>query len=805
MNNEKNLVLILALQQLLDSMRLKENHNRSKLLSEKIAQVLESIPEFIEFLNEDNLTLRRKFFLEFGRYIKYNKIQKGTTIKYVCEGDKLFYLVITGKLLKLNIKYKYLYSSLKEFILFLAKLYILNEKALYNDCIKKNQGIFPIKENIDIIKYACKIPFFDFKTEIKKIKNMKEEILFNNYNEEKIKKKLNISDILLLYNPDIDAGSKNHFLNDDMKFLVALPFFYVDKVIEPISFLGHLNKNRGIRKYCCYICLNNCDAFILDKDNIKNIDDPIYSISNRKKSEIVTNNLFKTHYLFKDTDSNFLSKNYSKYFDIIKISKGEFIIHQGSVYEGVYFIINGMLQLKSNRSYNELSDLNYNILNNIDPKNSKKEHLDNYNDKKKASIINKLIHNPLFIKKSNQKKEINFGTFTNNEIIGLNDIYDKKKCIYNFSVQCLTNEAELFFVPKEIFTSIITNQEIYEKITALTEEKNKVLSLKINKYKDLFELEFDKFLSPDKEEKNNFNKNDFYSKLYNKSSFENKSIINRLVLKSEKKRLFENPSINNKLIKSNSSTDISKESIILPNPYLDYKKNNFNKYDIINQSRISFQNNSLMNSDFINFNDNVKVFQSQNLNRINNLNLSKNESQVISSLINSNKISDSKEVFNSHNNSISKTINNFFNEKNQKNPGIKQINKLIKSSSTECLGHYSDIERLGKRMEEVPFYANKNIIVNDLIIPIIKDINNKKMNFDINKMNYKIKNENNFLNIINKKNNNFIDISPKKNFTTINKDNNNIKAVVSNDSNKIMFVKKDSNNKIKKIKFKNII
>ena len=62
MNNEQHMILILALQQLLDSMRLNgENNNRSKLLSEKIAQVLESIPEFVEFLDEDNKTIRHKF------------------------------------------------------------------------------------------------------------------------------------------------------------------------------------------------------------------------------------------------------------------------------------------------------------------------------------------------------------------------------------------------------------------------------------------------------------------------------------------------------------------------------------------------------------------------------------------------------------------------------------------------------------------------------------------------------------------------------------------------------------------------
>ena len=802
MDNDKHMIIILALQQLLESMAINGNNNRTKVFSEKIAQVLESIPQFIEFLNEDNITLRNKFFVEFGRYIKYHKFQKGNTIQCVCEGDKLFHMIATGKILKLNIKYKNLYSSLKDYILYLTKLYILNEKYLYNDCIKKNQDIFPIKENIDILKYANKIKFFDFKEEIKKIKNRKAEILFDNYTEEKIKKKLSVEDILLLYNPDIEIGDKKNFLNNEMKFLVSLPYFYVEKILEPISFLGHLNKNRGIKKYCCYICLNNSDVFILDKENIKNRDNPIYNIINRKKSILVTEKLFKNNFLFKDTDINFLIKNYSKYFEIKKIKKNDYIIYQGSVYEGIFFIINGMLQLKSNRSYNELSDLNYGVLNNLDSKTKKQENLKDFDDKKKNGILNKLIHNPLFIKKSNEKKEINFGTFSNNEIIGLNDIYDKKKGISNFSVQCLTNEAELFFVPKEIFTSLITNQEILDKINSLTQEKNKLLSLKIKKYKNLFELEFDKFLSPDKEEKNN--RNDFYHKLYHKSSLENKSILNRLIFKNGKKKLFENTSINNnKLIKSKSATDISKDTNIIPNNkiFIDFTKK-YNNYEIGNQSRISLQNNSVINNE--SSNDNLLVFQSQNLNRINNLNLNlnKNESQVLS-IISNNKISDNNSIQSiNKNENISKTLNNFFKEKNQ---SIKQMNKLIKSSSTECLGQNSESGRLIKPMEDISnFYANKNkkVLNNGLIIPIIKDFKIRKMNFDINKMNYR--NENNYLNEMIKKNNNLIDISPKKNCITINKENN-IKAVINNDTNKIMFIKKDSNNKIKKIKFQNLI
>ena len=69
----------------------------------------------------------------------------------------------------------------------------------------------------------------------------------------------------------------------------------------------------------------------------------------------------------------------------------------------------------------------------------------------------------------------------------------------------------------------------------------------------MFELEFDKYLSPDKDEKI-----DFY-KLYNKNS-ENKSMLNHLILNNDKRYIYESQSKNNnKLIKSKSPIDISKK------------------------------------------------------------------------------------------------------------------------------------------------------------------------------------------------------------------------------------------------------
>ena len=52
-----------------------------------------------------------------------------------------------GKILKLNIVYKPLYATLKEYILYLAKLLIIDERYLYADCIKKKSKSIQYKRN----------------------------------------------------------------------------------------------------------------------------------------------------------------------------------------------------------------------------------------------------------------------------------------------------------------------------------------------------------------------------------------------------------------------------------------------------------------------------------------------------------------------------------------------------------------------------------------------------------------------------------------------------------------------------------
>ena len=79
MNDDNNFFLMLSLIQLLESkpsVKGEKNTERSKALSEKIGQLLESIPELENYLEEEDKNLRKKILVEIGRYIKYSKFEK---------------------------------------------------------------------------------------------------------------------------------------------------------------------------------------------------------------------------------------------------------------------------------------------------------------------------------------------------------------------------------------------------------------------------------------------------------------------------------------------------------------------------------------------------------------------------------------------------------------------------------------------------------------------------------------------------------------------------------------------------------
>ena len=458
---------------------------KTKLLSESIAIYLKNIPELKNYINENNPDNESKILFEVGKYLKYAKYQKGQFIKHSYDSDDFFYMIFTGDVAKFDIQYNRLYVSFKEYLMHLIRLRLLGENYIYLKCIRKNQNVFPFDENMDILKTTdINIDHYD-----QLVKKIKKEVNNSNWFTNNDKNN-DIEDFLKLYNPE-KSNIRDAFIGKETKYPAYLPFYIFDKIMDPIAFVGQLTKPKGIKFVSSYVCLNICDIFYVNKTLIDD-NSNLFNLFQRIVAENVIEKLFERHFLFKDADKSFLIKNYSKYFFVQKYIKGDKLIQQNTPHEGIFFIKSGIFQLKTFRTYNELNDLHFSILHALD--NFPKAFLDfkskiNDFEKKTRKTDNKNIFEGLSqnqIEKFTEAKNILFNHFVAPDVVGLNDIYDNKNGLNNFTVECISNEAEVYFLPNDIFSSMMVDENINNKAGDFIGKQCMLLVNGINKYKESF-------------------------------------------------------------------------------------------------------------------------------------------------------------------------------------------------------------------------------------------------------------------------------------------------------------------------------
>ena len=546
--------IILKIKEVLSS----QVEERSKTIIEEMSLLLKQIPELEKYINENNHELKNAIFKELGRYINYKKFHSGKILKRICEGDNFFYMILTGEISKIGIKYKKVTITFKDFILHLSKLQLLEENFLLNDCIEKNYELFPFRAEKNIIKSFKKIQAFNFKNELQLIKS---EINNSKWNISKN----NIDDYLSLVNFSFLEGKIN-FLSKEMKFPVILPYYVKDEILNGNSFIGTLLKSKGIKEFYSYIFTKNSDVLYIDKSLIAPGSKLINIYENRLNYPLIEN-IIKKNLIFKNANIDYLIKNYSKYFSLIKVKKGERLISQGRPHEGVFFINKGVFQLKTQKSYIELQELIFSLRDSLDSfsnyiSNIKNRENDDLNNKEK-NIENKLFNHPMFLIKANEKKEITFATYHAPHIFGLNESFDNKTGIYHFSLYCISDDTEVYFLPNDIFSSLLSIDCINKNIATLIEEKVKSFLFRIKKFKYQFELAYERFISlskysknhnADKIEKQNFkscsnllSRDSKSRKIINKSPFFNYNSNSTLYSNDNKIEIETNYNINKKI------------------------------------------------------------------------------------------------------------------------------------------------------------------------------------------------------------------------------------------------------------------
>ena len=487
-NSNKNLIsrTLKNLKELINS-----SEKKSTALSETIASNLKKIPEIKQYINENNKENESKIFFELAKYLKYNRYKKGNFIKHTYESDNFFYMIFSGNIAKIDIKYIRTYFTFEDYLKHLIKLKLLGEHYVYKKCLKKNKRIFPFDENIDILT-TKDINLKHYDDLIKKIKN---EINNSPWYQEG--KEINsIQDFIELYNPKI-SDNEYTFNRNENKYPTFLPIYIFDKYLKPISFIGQLTKPKGIKLLSAYVCLSSSSVFYINKTEIDSFNN-LFTLFQKNVSEDVIKKLFEGHFLFQDTDIDFLSKNYSRYFYIQNYTKGQKLIEQNRPKGGIFFINKGEFQLKTKRTYHELNELKFKIIQSLDIKN--KNSLIQINKTSTTNYEN--IYqglNPIQMEKLNKEREISFNIYKFSEVVGLSDLYDSKTGLYNFSIECTSDEGEVYFLPEEILTSLITNETIKKNMDELVEKQCKMLLREIDNKKKLIEYNIKRISSKYKE------------------------------------------------------------------------------------------------------------------------------------------------------------------------------------------------------------------------------------------------------------------------------------------------------------------
>ena len=583
--------------------KLKELTNWSEektiTLSETIALNLKKLPELKHYINENNKENESKIYFEMGRYLKYSRYKKGQFIKHSYDSDNFFYMIFSGSIAKIDIKYTRSYLTFKEYLIHLIKLKLLGENYIYKRCLKRNKKVFPFDENIDVL-VTKDINMDHYDELIKKIKNeIKDSPL--NQNTDEVNK---VSDFIELYNPNL-SNNKLSFFGKESKYPVYMPIYVFDKILNPISFIGELTKPKGIKMLSAYVCLSASSVFYINKTKIDR-NNNLYTLFQRRVSEEVVEKLFEGHFLFQDTDVNFLSKNYSKYFFIKNYIKGQKLIQQNTPNEGIYFINKGVFQLKARRTYHELNELKFKAMQSLT-----KENKNNLTGKEKTSKKNyENIYeglNPYQIANLTKEREINFMVYKSSDVIGLDDVYDIKTGLNNFSVECISDEGEAYFLPKEIVTSMRTNETIDNNIRELVGKQCLELLREINENKKMLENSIRRITSGYKEKNNNvfyLRKNTDNNKNLHTISHRNPSLDYSSLSNYNNMKTFTSTNYSNNYIYTIKENSLKNKIL----------NNHFNKTPKITASRI-FSPKILPNKKGANLNLKLKTYESNEINK----------------------------------------------------------------------------------------------------------------------------------------------------------------------------------------------
>ena len=554
-------------------------------------QTLGPFNDYINYKEDNQTDFSSKIITNLAWVSFYKYKRKLSFIKKANEDRNNFYLILNGSLTKLNLTFKKEKISIEEYLLYMIKMKMLQEKQILFKCNKLNSAYV----NLDI-------------------NNFKVYFLYNkNYNFKELKQRARkeLIDAGFNFTNDgrIEMSSVDNYIklgifkiNERSDVQTRFNLFIGNYVkinnLYKGSYIGDLSKNENNEGYT-YICDKNCDICYVNK--VESSNSKLYDYILEKYSKIFMK-IKNKFYILTDTDDNICSNLVLPLMTFKKFKKGETIITQNSQYEGVYFIIDGKVKISISQTFHELSNtllsLQYSIFNFKDYVSKIIKTIDIINEfnlkymlqaqkRNMIDIGNNKINGQIFstneyLNYFNGIKTIDLYTLSEGDMLGLNELFDYKTELYNFSAECVSDEVNAFYISKTNFNNIMEKEnEIMNNVIQLIDLKAKTLIGKINSFREEYrnavintlkrnktrnhfhriytDRNSDTTITKEEISKNNNNLNDNINSIHNNKK---KMFIKYNILKEKcnNVKLFKNNDLlnylkNTKLVRSNSIID----------------------------------------------------------------------------------------------------------------------------------------------------------------------------------------------------------------------------------------------------------
>jgi CRP-like cAMP-binding protein len=467
-----------------------EQENRKLHEIEKAIPWLKTFPDLTKFINlKETPESSHKLLIEFTWVLFYKYLKKNIILKRASENEEFFYVLLGGKILRLNIIYEKESVTIEEYLIYLFKLKIIHEKEILHKCRLLNNFYADIDgENLQ--SFCKENPQFNYE----KLREMAKSEIINlgfrieDFQEEKI----NIHSVED-YMKILSVKSHIRLFNNGIK---ATPRLYIGKYVKSGYILkgqsiGNLTKEL-LSDNSTYISIENCDIGFINKkqSNLKILCKLIVD----KKIRILTE-FKKDFFIFNKITDNIFNNEIVPHFEYKQFHQGEKIFIQGSLYEGIYLIEKGEVNIYLNSSVNDIgnyiSKIKYSLC-------GFKEYISILNMKKKNPNDEILVKPKIIDEKTSLTKEkrdilneinkYDIITIPEYSIFGTNELYDYKTGLYYFSAECISKETIVYFLPKKYFYSLLIKEKpILLSLMGVVESKAKYIIGKLKYHIKCFE------------------------------------------------------------------------------------------------------------------------------------------------------------------------------------------------------------------------------------------------------------------------------------------------------------------------------